>query len=62
MNKRKYSRRWYLSTNDIRNIQIMIGLFLAEIALLQGIDSPIVWAFLGAALGLLFGQSPKLKI
>jgi hypothetical protein len=62
MNKDKDPSQWYLTASDIRNIQVMIGLFLAEIALLQGVNSPFFWAFLGAALGLLFGQKPSRKI
>ena len=45
-----------LTPTVLRFGQYLAVIVLAGIAIIRGIDNPEVWAFLGGALALLFGQ------
>lgn len=45
-----------LTANELRSICFIATLILAAIVVLSEIESAIVWTFLGAAIGALFGQ------
>lgn len=46
-----------LSSGELSTICYIATLTLAAIALIVKIDSPVVWTFLGMAIGALFGQA-----
>lgn len=48
-----------LTVNELRSICFIATLILAAIVILSEVESPIVWTFLGAAIGALFGQESK---
>ena len=48
-----------LTVNELRSICFIATLVLAAIVVLSEFDSPIVWTFLGAAVGSLFGREGK---
>ena len=50
----KPSRR--LTPTELRTIAFVATLTLAGIAIVNNIDSPVVWAFLGMAIGTAVGQ------
>jgi hypothetical protein len=48
-----------LTKNELKSICFIATLILAAIVVLAKVESPIVWTFLGAAIGALFGQEDE---
>ena len=53
--KKSISRK--LTPSELTTIAYIATLILAALALFQGIDTPVVWTFLGMAVGALLGQA-----
>lgn len=54
--KSKVTQGRHLNPNDVKAISFVCTLILATITVILGIRDPVVWAFLGTALGVSFGQ------
>ena len=57
-NKSHYSVR-HLTPNELRAIAFIATLILASIAIVIGEKDPVVWGFLGTAIGISFGYPAK---
>jgi len=57
--KPQIARRTTLTETEFRAIAFIATLVLAGIAIILDIKDPVVWGFLGTALGLSVGQSIK---
>lgn len=47
----------HLTAIESKTIAFVSTLILASIAVIQGINDPVVWAFLGTAIGITLGQN-----
>jgi len=47
----------HLTAIELKTIAFVSTLVLAGIAVIQGINDPVVWAFLGTAIGITLGQN-----
>ena len=56
INKVESSPRRHLTLPEIKAILFVCTLFLAAIAMILGVKDPVVWGFLGTALGISVGQ------
>jgi hypothetical protein len=56
--KSHYSIR-HLTPNEFRAIAFIATLILASIAIITGEKDPVVWGFLGTAIGISFGYPTR---
>lgn len=55
-NKKTPAHKWTLA--ELRALSYLATLLLAAVAIIFKVDTPVVWAFLGMAIGSLFGGTP----
>jgi len=61
--KQKQRRRgrphWHMTSRELQTVTFMTTLVLAGITITLRINDPVIWGFLGTAIGIAIGQSAQ---
>jgi hypothetical protein len=57
--KQRQRRNWHMTSRELQAIMFVATLILAGITIILRINDPVVWGFLGTAIGITIGQAQQ---
>ena len=57
--RRRSRSHWHMTSREFQAVTFVATLVLAGITIILGINDPVVWSFLGTAIGIAAGQAAR---